>query len=171
VNVQQLADEYGSKSDEELLRLALTSEQLTPEANVVLSGELARRGISSREHMAAARRQEEERKAEIDRETGKLFFIHPYGIGRKRFGKAERSYHADSGIEQFKTTVFVVLFWLPLIPTGTYLVERKRAFLSGEMNVLERLPLDWEQVLRVWVVAASILLGVILTFKLLRHML
>jgi len=52
VNVQQLADEYGSKSDEELLRLALTSEQLTPEANVVLSGELARRGISSRETKA-----------------------------------------------------------------------------------------------------------------------
>ena len=33
-------------------------------------------------------------------------------------------------MERFKTTVFVVLFWLPLIPSGTYLVERKREFLS-----------------------------------------
>ena len=170
VDIQHLAEEYASKSDGELLQLALNPEQLTPEANLALSGELAKRGINSREHLDAARHQEEERKAEVARDTGKLFVIHPYGIGRKRFGKAERSYDPDSGVEQFKTTVFVVLFWLPLIPTGTYLVERKRGFLSGEINVLKRLPLDWEQVLKVWVVAASILFGLILAFKLLRHM-
>ncbi len=170
VDLEQLSNEYGGKSDEELLRLALHREELTSEANFALSGELARRGIDGLHRLEAARQREQERKAEIDRATGKLFFIHPYGIGRKHFGKDESSYHADSGTERFKTTVFIVLFWLPLIPTGTYLVERKRGFFSGEVTVLERRPLDWEQVLKVWVVAASILLAVILAFKLLRHL-
>jgi hypothetical protein len=74
-------------------------------------------------------------------------------------------------MERFKTTVFVVLFWLPLIPTGTFLVERKRRFLSSQITVLERLPLDWEQVLKVWVVASAILLVVIWVFKLLPRIL
>jgi len=57
------------------------------------------------------------------------------------------------------------VFWLPLIPTGTYLVERKRKFPSNEMTILKKLPLDWEQVLEVWVVAATILLALILVIK------
>ncbi|MBZ5648547.1 MAG: hypothetical protein LAN37_15135 [Acidobacteriia bacterium] len=171
VDIQELAEEYGSKSDEELLRLALQPAQLTPEANAALAGELAKRRINGREHLEAARQQERERKAERDKDPGRLFFIRPYGIGRKRFGKAERTYDADSGLERFKTTVFVVLFWLPLIPTGTYLVERKREFLSGEMTVLQKLPLDWEQVLKVWVVAAASLLAFIWVIKLLPRLL
>jgi hypothetical protein len=82
-----------------------------------------------------------------------------------RFGKADRSYDPETSIEQFKTTVFVVLFWLPLIPTGTFLVERDSAFLRNQMIVLKRLPLDCEQVLKVWVVTAGTLLAVIWAFK------
>ena len=37
------ARQYQSRTDEELLRLALDAEQLTPEANAVLNDELARR--------------------------------------------------------------------------------------------------------------------------------
>jgi hypothetical protein len=169
MDVEQLADEYASKSDEELLRLALNPEELTPEANVVLSGELSKRGIASRERLDLTRQQEQERKAEEDRDTGSLFFFHPYGIGRYHFGKADRSYDVHSGIERFKTTVFVVLFWIPLIPTGTFLVERKRGFFSGRVRVLERLPFDWEQVLKVWIVVASAIFAVILAFRLLRY--
>ena len=85
VDIQQLAEEYASKSDGELLQLALNPEQLTAEANLALSGELTKRGISGREHLDAARQQEEYREAEVARDTGKLFFIHPYGIGRTDF--------------------------------------------------------------------------------------
>jgi len=35
------------------------------------------------------------------------------------------------------------------------------------MKVLEKLPLDWEQVLTVWVIASAILLAAILMFRLL----
>jgi hypothetical protein len=171
VERQNLAQEYQAKTDEELLRLALDPAQLTPEASSVLNDELALRRINSAERLNAFRDEEEQLKDEQSRDIGKLFVVHLYGIGRKRFGKAERMYDRETGKERFKTTVFVVLFWLPLIPTGTFLVERERAFLSNEMTVLKRLPLDWEQVLKVWVVAAGTLLAVIWAFKLLPRLL
>ena len=39
------------------------------------------------------------------------------------------------------------------------------------MIVLEKLPLDWEQVLKVWVVASATLLAVIWVFELLPRLL
>ena len=52
--------------------------------------------------------------------------------------------------------------------TLPYFVERKKEFLSSDMRVLERLPLDWEQVLRVWIIAAGSLLCLIWILRLLR---
>jgi hypothetical protein len=77
VEIQDLADEYQSKTDEELLRLALDSAELTTEANVVLNNELSRRGINSAERLTAFREEEEQRKEEERKETGKLFVLHP----------------------------------------------------------------------------------------------
>jgi hypothetical protein len=138
MDIQELAQEYESKSDEELLRLAVQVEELTPEAATALNGELAKRQISA-ENLKTFRQQEQERKAQLEKNPGSLFFLHPSGIGRKRFGRAECAYDAETRIERFKTTVFIVLFWIPLIPTGTYRVERKREFLSGEFTILEKL--------------------------------
>lgn len=154
----ELGEEYRSKTDKELLRLALSSDNLTPEARIALSSELANRGIGGSASLEAARREEEERKAENDRELGTLGFV--FGVGRMRFGKAGRSYDPESDTERFKTTIFIVLLCFPLIPTGTYLVERKRA-LPDKLTGLQKLPFDWEQVLRVWVVAAGSILGFI----------
>ena len=168
---QNLAEEYQGKTDEELLRLAVDAAQLTPEASAILNDELARRGIKGTERLSAFRAEEEQRKEEQSKDAGKLFVFHPYGIGRKRFGKAGRVYDSETGMEQFKTTVFVVLLWLPVVPTGTFLVERKRVFLSNQITVLKRLPLDWEQVLKVWLVASGILLAVIWTLKVLPRLL
>lgn len=171
MELPELAEEYQRKTDEELLRLALDRTQLTPEASSILNDEISRRRINSTERLGAFSAEEEQRKEEQWNDAGRLFVIHPYGIGRKRFGKAEREYNLDTGMERFKTTVFVVLLWLPLIPTGTFLVERKRAFLANQMKVLKRLPLDWEQVLKVWVVASGSLLALIWIFKLLQRIL
>jgi hypothetical protein len=46
MEMQELERQYQARTDEELLRLALESEQLTPEAQVQLHTELAKRGIS-----------------------------------------------------------------------------------------------------------------------------
>jgi hypothetical protein len=165
MNVQELGEEYRNKTDKELLRLALTPEELTPEANTALKSELSRRRIDSGTHLDAARQEEEDRKAENNRSLGTLGFIPHFGVGRMRFGKGNRLYDSETGLERFKTTVFVVLFWFPLIPTGTYLVERNRV-LRDKVSGLEKLPLDWEQVLRVWIVAAGSILGFIWLTKL-----
>lgn len=165
---QDLIKEYEIKTDDELLRLALDSEQLTLEAATALNNELAKRRINGTERLNALRVEREHWEAERRKNPGSLFVVHPYGIGRNRFGKADYEYSSESGMERFKTTVFIVLFWLPLLPTGTYFVEKKKEFLSSEMTVLERLPLDWEQVLKVWIVAAGSLLCLIWILRLLR---
>jgi hypothetical protein len=42
MNVQELREQYREKTDEELLRLALARDELTPEANLTLTVELTR---------------------------------------------------------------------------------------------------------------------------------
>jgi hypothetical protein len=170
MQIEELSREYQIKTDDELLRLALDPQQLTPEANFALTNELAKRRIHSTERLSVFREEEERRKMEVNRNPGALFFIPHFGVGRKRLGKADYSYRSETGMEQFKTTVFVVLFWLLLIPTGTYRVERKRGFLSNEMTFMEKLPLDWMQVFRVWIVAAVILIALIWGLSLLVHL-
>lgn len=162
---------YQGKTDEAPLRLALDAADLTPEANIVLDKELSRRRLNTPEKLAAFREEEEQRKEEERKQTGNLFVLHPYGIGRNRFGKAGRVYNPETRKDRFKTMVFVMLIWCPLIPTGTFLVEKKRSLFSAQARILKRLPLDWEQVLQVWVVATGVLVAVIWAFKLLPHLL
>ena len=171
MEIQDFATEYQNKSDEELLRLALDAGDLIPEANLLLGNELSRRGINSPERLATFRVEEERRKEEERNRSVRLFVFHPYGIGRDRFGKADRFYDPITRIERFRTTVFIVLIWFPLIPTGTFLIEKKRSLFSDRAKILKRLPLDWEQILQVWVVAASILLGIILVIRFLPYFL
>jgi hypothetical protein len=169
VEIQDLAEEYRTKTDEELLRLAVTAADLTPEANLMLSNELSRRGINTAERLGPFREEEKKRQEEASKHTGSLFIIHPFGIGHFRFGKADRVYDPASGLERFQTTIFVILFWLPLIPTGTFVIEKKRSFFSQRFSVLRRVPLDWRQVRRVWSVTLGVLLAIILALAVLLH--
>ncbi|MBZ5616014.1 MAG: hypothetical protein LAO23_18565 [Acidobacteriia bacterium] len=168
MEIQDFAKEYQSKTDDELLRLELDSEQLTLEANDALKGELSRRQIGT-DRLSAFREQESQRETEQAANPGRLFSI--YSVGRRRFGKARYVYNSETGMERFTTTVFVILLYFPLIPTGTYLAERKRGFFSNPIIFLEELPLDWEQVLKVWVVAVGSTLALIWIFKLLPRLL
>jgi hypothetical protein len=165
MNIQELGEQYRKKTEEELLRLALARDELTLEANLTLTGELTRRGIASESRLDAARKDEQERKAENERSLGTLGVFHLFGVGRIRLGSADRTYNPETGLERFRTTVFIVLFCFPLIPTGTYLVQRTRAYFPDQLTVLEKLPLDWEQVLRIWVAAASAILGFVWIIK------
>ncbi len=86
MDIQDFVKEYQSKTEEELLRLELVSEQLTPEAIAALQGELARRQINGTDRLSAFRKQEAQRQTEQARDPGRLFSV--YSIGRSRFGKA-----------------------------------------------------------------------------------
>ena len=171
MEIQELAREYEIKTDDELLRLALDSADLTPEANNALSLELSKRQLNRPEELESFRREEFKHQEEIRKDLGNLWVAHSYGIGRWYFGKAEYSYNEESGIEQFRTTVFIILFGCPLIPTRTFRVARKKAWFSDKLTVIDRLLLDWEQVLKVWLATASIILAIIWTFKLLLRLL
>ena len=167
MEIQDLAEEYQGKTDEELLRLAVDAADLTPEANLLLYNELSRRGINNAARLEAFREEERQRKERASKQIGKLFIIHPFGIGYLRFGKANRFYNPATQLEQFKTTTFIMLFWFPTIPMRTFLVEKKPSLFSRNLRVLRRLPLDWKQVRRVWVAAIGILLAIIITCVLL----
>ena len=162
---EELIESYAGKSNKELLRLRLDSENLTPDAFSALTSELAKRGISGTDRVNAFRDQEAKRKEELSRNPGNLFLMFRLGVGHWHFGKADRMYDLATGIERFRTTVFVVLLFFPAIPTGSYLVEKRRGFLSGKVTILKKLPLDWEQVLKVWIVAALGLFALILVLK------
>jgi hypothetical protein len=127
-----------SKSDEELLRLALAPEELTPEAAIALHAELARRRIGSAEQLSSFREAEKQRKQEEAKRPGRMFFHWRLGIGRLRLGRAERIQDPLTGLERFKTTVFVMLFWFRLICNSlksTLRTALARSHVSDRANI------------------------------------
>jgi len=150
-----------TKSDDELLRLRANSEDLTQEASLALSIELARRKIDSAERLNAFRDEQRQHKEKEEKNPGSLFVISRLGIGRWYFGKADLVRDPDTNIERFRTTVFILILWFPLIPTGAYLVEENPGFFRRKVTILEKLPLDWSQILRVWGAAALFILSVV----------
>lgn len=163
---RDFAKEYSGRLDEDLLRLVLVSSDLTDEARLALTSELTRRGLSEQQ-VREFEMEETERKQQLESETGKLFFLPHYGIGRNRFCKGDCVFDEVSGFEEFTTTIFVILFWIPLVPTGTFRVRRTKRFMLGsEMEVLRRLPMNWGQVAVVWSLTIFILLGILTALKL-----
>lgn len=158
MQIQDFIREYESKTDEELLRLAIDPSQLTFEANSALLAELRKRKLDP-EKQISFRYEEEERKQKVAAtDIGKLFVIPILGIGRRQFGEGHYQFDSSSGIEEFTTTIFVVFFWLPLIPTGTYRVSRIKGFRPPTIRVIQKLVLDWKQVMKIWLVMLGILL-------------
>lgn len=133
MDVHAFLEEYASKSDEELLRLALHAEELTPEANAALKAELTKRRLDSAEQLNAFRLDEQEQKKKEERNP-KLFSWR--GSGRDRFGKADCVSDPMTGMERFKTTVFVTFFLVP-VDTNRNLSRREKSqvqqdHISGE---------------------------------------
>jgi len=168
MQIDDFARFYESKTDDDLLRLEMDSAQLSSEANIALKNELVRRRIGA-ERINKFRELEQHRRDELARDPGRLFVLSRLGIGRMRFGKGDYVRSSEARMERFRTTVFLVFLWFPLIPRGTYLIERPRRFLSNQFRVLAKLPLDWGQVLRVWIFCGIILLAVIWMITVLMH--
>jgi hypothetical protein len=165
MNSTEFQSVYETKGDDELLRLAVHLDELTPEAREALSVELARRKLSTSDVEELISEDVSHAKEEA-KKIGTLFVAYN-GIGRQRYGKANRTFDTQTKLEQFTTTVFFVLFWIPLVPVGTYRVQKTKGWASDDLRVLERLPLNWEQVLTIWVVTAAIMLASLWIMKLL----
>ena len=79
------------------------------------------------------------------------------GVGKWHFGKANLSFDPSTGIEQFSTTMFILVLWFPLVPTSSFVIRKKRGSYRARRSIVRRLPLDWGQVFRVWAVATCLL--------------
>jgi hypothetical protein len=94
-----------------------------------------------------------------------LFMAYRFGIGHWYFGKGDREYDPATGMERFRTTVFVLILFFPLLPTGTYVIQKRHGFFSRKVTILKKLPIDWGQVTKVWLVALVALFAVIWLLK------
>jgi hypothetical protein len=145
--------EYQTRDDDEILRLAADRESLVEEARFALDSELLRRGLKIAD---IKQHQSDVEQAEIRQEAGNLPFLFHYGTGKRLFGK--RNYIADpqGKLEEFDAMLWIVIFWVPVIPLATYRVRRAKKlrllgpWSFGKFTVLSRGGRDWRLMLSTW---------------------
>jgi hypothetical protein len=146
--------DYSNKSDDELLALAADLDSLTAEAREALRVELKGRGLNS--STKVTKFVEEQKRQGLADEVSRLGVSYR-GNGRGVYGKFNREI---SGVnEEYDATVFVVLSYFPVIPTGTYRVSREQG--SKDLRFLSKEPLDWIQVVWTWVKSLAVLAAVV----------
>jgi hypothetical protein len=85
------------------------------------------------------------------------------GIGKKFYGRSNYAHDSQRELEEFDTTFWFVLFFVPLIPIRSCRIRRRyrhrwNVFASKTYQVLDRLPLKLGQVLLTWLQAAGVIL-------------
>ena len=148
------AEAYQLLSDDEILRLAADRENLLEEARQVLDGELLRRGLTA---SSITEYQGDVEQAEMRQQLGNLPFILPYGLGKRLFGKRARVVDPGSKWEEFDTTLWMVVFWVPMVPIATYRVRRalrkkviSNPLASYKFTAVSRRDRDWRLILPTW---------------------
>jgi hypothetical protein len=156
--------EYTRLTDDEILHLAEEYDELTDEAKQALDLELHRRNISVAD--VAAYHAESQRLSPPS-DPGLLWAnAYPsHGMGRRIFGKSNYSHDPGSDFEEFNTTLWFLIFWLPVIPLASYTVKREihhgwGRFVPRKMWIVRKLPRNWGQILSTWLKAAVLLLAV-----------
>lgn len=165
--------EYQHLNVDELLHVAIESEQLSDEARLALEAELRTRRISAadidsyRVDYVAADRAEGARTA--NRLAGMSY---SRGFGKKYLGRARRCRDPLGKFDEYDTTLWFIVFWFPVFPIASFTVRRDLTrwlgltFASDE-NPLQRHARDWEQILLTWVKASALLLALRLSYLML----
>jgi hypothetical protein len=154
---------YEQMSDGALLRIAMDRAELTPEAGAALDAQLAKRGLGEAQQRDFASTYRAEVAADERQRLNKqvnVGYASRRGIGLRYYGK--RDLTRMQSREQYQTTLWFCLFWIPLVPLGTYIVHRTTATWMGlfdDVRTIRKVPLDWEQVFKTWAVAAIVLAG------------
>jgi hypothetical protein len=154
VEMVNFAEAYQHLSDDEILRLAADRENLLDEARQALDGELHRRGLTA---SSITEYQGDVEQAEMRQQLGNLPFIFPYGLGKRLFGKRSRVVDPNSKWEEFDTTLWMVIFWVPMVPIATYRVRRplrktaiRNPLASYKFTAVGRKDRDWRLILQTW---------------------
>ena len=162
--------EYQTLSRDEVLRLALEKSQLTDEARLSLDAELARRRLSE-DDIVTFKAEETAATRAREKEVHEVSFSF---VEKKLRGRTNYTHDPRFRIEEFGTTLWVVLFWIPVIPLASYRIRRKfrrwwNISASDRYRVLERLPRNWEQILVSWIKTVAVLLLIRLTVPYFLH--
>ncbi len=151
--LENLAEHYRELDDDALLRLSLDRDQLTPEAAQALETEMSLRGLTRADaEMVAARDRGFDRKRAHEQgwKTGGGL------TGRNTALFGNWNVEKKLGGETYTATKFFAIGPFPLIPLGTYRLLRTShrrwwEWLFGRnCRIVEKLPLDWNQVLYTW---------------------
>jgi len=151
---------YATKTDEELLLIALDAQSLTPEAHLALSSELKRRQLDSPDELKKFVKEQDYHQHLDDINLGNLVLHIPHGIGRRAYGRG--NVETIGTKETYDTTVFGVVFYFPLVPLGTYRFSREQG--RKDFVVLGKKSLNWLQVFAVWLKACAVVALIMLPF-------
>lgn len=145
--------EYQALSDDEVLRLAADREDLLEEARQALDSELLRRGLKAAD---VIQYQSDVAKAEIQQDVANLPFLFHYGMGKRLFGKLNYIVDPHGKWEEFDAMLWMVVFWVPLVPVATFRIRRMKKFrllgpwTTGKFTVLSKRGRDWRLMLSTW---------------------
>ena len=118
--VDNFAARYKLMSDDELTQIAAERDTLAADAAIAIDAELSRRGFS----IAAAKKQavRAERKG-TRRAIGDLGFS-ARGYAKHFFGISNYHLDATTSKEEFDSTLWLWIMWLPIVPLASYHIER-----------------------------------------------
>ena len=159
--------EYQSLTDDEVLQIATEREQLTDDARMVLDSELARRRLSIKD--VQSQKAAFERAEKLDRARRQHKILSSSSLRRSgtgiRFRGGQNLHRDPSGeYEQYDSTKWVVVLWIPVFPIGTFTVRRRLSRWMGmtfrsDPQIIARQPRNWEQILLTWVKTGAVLLA------------
>lgn len=150
-----LAPDYSEKPDEDLLRLALEPDSLTPDAQIALRAELKKRELDSPSQLASFSEEQKASQHLQDIDLGQLG-LGPHGMGKRLYGKTNAE--LAGGCEEYDATLFAVIAFFPLVPIGTYRISREQG--SKQPMPLDKRPLNWGQIVWVWLRAIFIVIAI-----------
>jgi hypothetical protein len=148
IDASTIATTYAEMSEAELLHLAETREQLTALGRMALDTEMARRGLTEKDITMFVAGVEQ---AEAQRAVDNMGVSH-FGAGKRLIGRANCTRDALTGIEEYDTTLWALLFWFPIFPIRSLRIRKDKAS-DDELQVLECRPRDWGQIFRTWLLA------------------
>ena len=100
------------------------------------------------------------------------------GIGTKHFGKANHVEDKDNEAEEFDTTLWVSILWIPIIPLRSYRIRQKIWYVrkvtniwpefeggviswKEDFHVVRYHPLNWKQICRTYLLTYGLLAGLV----------
>lgn len=148
---------YGNLTNEELLRIAADRDELVEEAAAALDAELQKRGLGQGQ---AQRFKRSLQRIEARDTVGRLGLSFR-GIGKQFFGVS--NYVADNvkQFEEFDSTLWVVILYLPIFPLSTVRIRRRLrgksvfwSFGATDFTTMELRGLNFGQVALTYIGAA-----------------